>query len=161
MKGREFEPFSTLQIFSAALVMYRIFIYGTLKANEMNSFHMTDDSHGKTVFVGKGKTSERYPLVLVAFKQFRNIPGMIYQEGVGHHIDGEIWDVDETFLKWLDNFEGYPDVYRRETLKITRADGSGEDTCLVYIKCNVQISESSNLLTSYNSAECGRPYIPS
>ena len=31
---------------------------------------------------------------------------------------GEIYDVDDAFLEWLDNFEGHPDMYVREEIKI-------------------------------------------
>ncbi|KAJ8049778.1 Gamma-glutamylaminecyclotransferase [Holothuria leucospilota] len=64
--------------------MHRTFIYGTLKTNEINSFHLADDSHGKAVFVGKGKTSKRHPLVMVTNKGHNNCPAVIDEEGLGH-----------------------------------------------------------------------------
>ncbi|KAJ8049779.1 hypothetical protein HOLleu_02678 [Holothuria leucospilota] len=64
--------------------MHRTFIYGTLKTKEMNSYHLADDNHGKAVFVGKGKTSKRYPLAMIAFKEYNNCPAVIDEEGLGH-----------------------------------------------------------------------------
>ncbi|KAJ8049782.1 Gamma-glutamylaminecyclotransferase [Holothuria leucospilota] len=140
--------------------MHRVFVYASLKTNEMNSFHMADESHGKAVFIGKGRTSKKWPVIFVDYEEYTHFPAMIYQEGIGHQVEGEIWEVDDKFLKWLDEFEGHPYPVCRKTIQITHEDNSKEETCYIYFLMNFKgnVSESSTFIRSYNSAECGRPY---
>ncbi|XP_053311299.1 gamma-glutamylaminecyclotransferase [Spea bombifrons] len=95
--------------------MVNIFVYGTLKKGQPNYHIMTDGKRGKAVFKGTGKTAEKYPLVIA---EKANIPFLLNVPGMGHHIAGEIYSVDDQLLKFLDEFESCPDMYQRTLQRI-------------------------------------------
>ncbi|XP_039358647.1 gamma-glutamylaminecyclotransferase isoform X4 [Mauremys reevesii] len=90
--------------------MARVFVYGTLKKGQPNYQHMINGTHGRARFQGRGRTVEKYPLV-IAGKY--NIPFLLNIPGTGHHVTGEIYSVDDQMLQFLDEFEGCPDMYQR------------------------------------------------
>ena len=57
---------------------HRVFVYGTLKKGEPNHYWLTDEKNGKAVYVGSGKTSTKYPLVIASRY---NIPFLLDQPG--------------------------------------------------------------------------------
>ncbi|XP_072304769.1 gamma-glutamylaminecyclotransferase-like [Eucyclogobius newberryi] len=93
--------------------MARVFVYGTLKKGQPNSHHMFEDSNGKAMFLGSAKTMDKFPLVIAGP---HNIPYLLNIPGQGHRIHGEIYQVDEQMLKFLDALESVPTHYQR-TLK--------------------------------------------
>ncbi|XP_069061168.1 gamma-glutamylaminecyclotransferase isoform X2 [Pleurodeles waltl] len=105
--------------------MTYIFVYGTLKTGQPNHHIMTDGVHGKARFHGRGRTVEKYPLVIAGAY---NIPYLINTAGTGHHVAGEIYAVDDLLLQYLDEFEGCPDMYQRilERIRIVEWDGEPE-----------------------------------
>ena len=40
-------------------------------------------------------------------------------------VEGEIYDVDSTMMSWMDDFEGHPEVYQREKIRIVTVDNRG------------------------------------
>ncbi|XP_073204950.1 gamma-glutamylaminecyclotransferase isoform X2 [Lepidochelys kempii] len=44
--------------------MARVFVYGTLKKGQPNYQHMLNGTHGIAKFQGRGRTVEKYPLVI-------------------------------------------------------------------------------------------------
>ncbi|XP_012260078.1 putative gamma-glutamylcyclotransferase CG2811 isoform X2 [Athalia rosae] len=88
----------------------RIFVYGTLKRGEPNHKFIENNNKGYAKFVGIGQTVTKYPLV-IATKY--NIPFLLKQPNVGHHITGEVYDVDSKTMKYLDELEEHPDFYVR------------------------------------------------
>lgn len=44
--------------------VFKIFVYGTLKRGQPNNFLLTNRDNGIARFLGEGKTSEKYPLVI-------------------------------------------------------------------------------------------------
>lgn len=88
----------------------RVFVYGTLKRNEPNYHYMLDRKTGEASLIGKARSTIKYPLVIAS--RF-NIPFLLYAPGQGHNVIGEIYEVDERKLEFLDDFEGHPGYYER------------------------------------------------
>ncbi|XP_053351832.1 gamma-glutamylaminecyclotransferase B-like [Clarias gariepinus] len=106
--------------------MTRVFIYGTLKKGQPNYNVMVDTTKGRTKFLGRARTVEKYPLV-IAGKY--NIPFLLKVPGQGQRIQGEIYSVDDPMLKFLDWFEKCPQMYQRTPvlLKVEEWVGEGEE----------------------------------
>jgi gamma-glutamylcyclotransferase (GGCT)/AIG2-like uncharacterized protein YtfP len=91
--------------------MSKLFCYGTLKRN----FRAHDILQKcNAVYLGKAKTESRYQLYKVNW-----FPGMVFdehqQEGGVH---GELYEITkETFVD-LDRYEGAPDLFRREKIRL-------------------------------------------
>ncbi|XP_015179801.1 PREDICTED: putative gamma-glutamylcyclotransferase CG2811 isoform X2 [Polistes dominula] len=90
--------------------LHRIFVYGTLKRGEPNHKLIQDKANGYAKFLGIAKTTSSYPLI-IATKY--NIPFLLKKPGVGHHVMGEIYDVDSKMLTKLDELEEHPNFYKR------------------------------------------------
>ncbi|KAM9021739.1 gamma-glutamylaminecyclotransferase [Lathamus discolor] len=103
--------------------MARVFVYGTLKKGQPNYKHMINTAKGLAKFQGRGRTVEKYPLV-IAGKY--NIPYMLNIPGTGHHVAGEIYSVDDQMLQFLDEFEGCPDMYQRTLMRIEVVEWEGK-----------------------------------
>jgi gamma-glutamylaminecyclotransferase len=91
-----------------------LFVYGTLKRGRHN--------HGLlrqlgAEFVCEAQTSERFPLVV------EGLPYLLDQPGVGYHVNGEIFRLDECGFSFVDRLEGHPDWYRRRQIDLTGEDG--------------------------------------
>ena len=109
------------------MVLHKVFVYGTLKSNQPNNYvlqnggaYLEELKTTKNVefqpakFISKAETIEKYPLVIAS--KF-NIPYLLDKPGLGHKIQGEIYEIDDLLLEILDDFEGHPDYYlRREEL---------------------------------------------
>lgn len=104
--------------------MHTIFVYGTLKQGQPNYHIMTDPKLGKALFKGRGRTVDKYPLV-IAHKD--NIPFLLEVPGTGHHINGQIYSVDDQMLQFLDEFEECPDMYQRTIKRIEILEWEGKD----------------------------------
>ncbi|XP_026836062.1 putative gamma-glutamylcyclotransferase CG2811 isoform X2 [Drosophila erecta] len=89
----------------------RVFVYGTLKRGEPNHHWLTKKENGQARFLGRGKTDTKFPLVVGTRY---NIPFLLARPGEGNHIEGEVYEVDQTMLSKLDILEDYPDYYDRE-----------------------------------------------
>lgn len=61
--------------------MESIFVYGTLKQNQPNHYHLNSTQNGFAVFKSVAKTKAKYPLVI---STKYNIPFLLQNEGVGH-----------------------------------------------------------------------------
>lgn len=98
----------------------QVFVYGTLKTNQPNHYLMEDIENGSAKLIGHGKTSECYPLIIATRY---NIPFVLKASGIGHQIDGEIYEIDEKMLQTLDKLEQHPNLYERQPTKINADDG--------------------------------------
>ncbi|XP_007666188.1 gamma-glutamylaminecyclotransferase isoform X2 [Ornithorhynchus anatinus] len=103
--------------------MARLFIYGTLKKGQPNSSVITDPANGKSEFLGRGRTVEKYPLVIAGQ---HNIPFLLHVPGKGHRVAGEMYSVDNQMLQVLDEFEQCPDVYQRTLMRIEVLEWEGK-----------------------------------
>ncbi|XP_076240465.1 putative gamma-glutamylcyclotransferase CG2811 isoform X2 [Calliopsis andreniformis] len=98
--------------------LHRVFVYGTLKRGEPNHNLIQDTANGYAKFLGLGKTTVPYPLI-IATKY--NIPFLLKKPGVGYHVLGEIYDVDTKMLKKLDELEEHPTFYERSEENVLMA----------------------------------------
>ncbi|BFZ06315.1 hypothetical protein BsWGS_09354 [Bradybaena similaris] len=105
-----------------------IFLYGTLKSGHSNFRVLSDPKTGFAKFLGFGQTVKRYPLVVTAQYSF---PFLLPVEGQGEHVEGEVYEVSESKLMRLDEFEGHPDFYLRE--KVPVALTKCKNHCLVHL----------------------------
>ena len=108
-------PFTFQVRLSSCLLMARILVYGTLKKGQPNYHHLWDAANGKAEFLASALTAERYPLVITGKN---NIPFLCNVPGRGHRIHGEIYEVDEKMLRFLDDFESVPTLYQRTLMEV-------------------------------------------
>lgn len=97
-------------------------VYGTLKRNESNYYAYLTDSK----FVGKGKTKDKYPLII------KGLPYLIDDIGVGHNVEVDIFKVTDSTLARLDTLEGHPNWYQRKLVPIKTDKQGVELMCWVY-----------------------------
>lgn len=110
-----------------------MFVYGTLKSGQPNHALLQDSAHGCAAFQGRGRTLEPFPLVIAGQ---HNIPYLLHLPGTGRRVLGEVYEVDEQMLRFLDDFEDCPDIYQRTPATIV-LEGEGEPEtrqCFLYSK---------------------------
>ncbi|CAK6442756.1 unnamed protein product [Pipistrellus nathusii] len=100
--------------------MADVFVYGTLKRGQPNHKVLLDSANGRATFRGRGRTEEPYPLVIAGE---HNIPRLLHLPGRGLRVAGEIYAVDEQMLRFLDEFEGCPDMYQRVRVRVAVLEG--------------------------------------
>lgn len=61
--------------------MEPVFVYGTLKRNQPNNYHLNDSKNGCAIFKSPANTLQKYPLVI---STKYNIPFLLLKEGTGH-----------------------------------------------------------------------------
>ncbi|XP_071321068.1 gamma-glutamylaminecyclotransferase-like isoform X1 [Trachinotus anak] len=115
MKLRSVVFIAAVLCLPSCIHMSRVFVYGTLKKGQPNYFRMLNGTNGKAEFLASACTIEKYPLV-IAGKY--NIPFLLNIPGQGHRVQGEIYKVDDTMLKFLDDFEGVPTMYQRTLVSL-------------------------------------------
>lgn len=149
--------------------MADVFVYGTLKRGQPNHKVLLDATNGCATFRGRGRTVEPFPLVIAGE---HNIPRLLNLPGRGRRVFGEIYAVDEQMLRFLDEFEGCPDLYQRVRVSVAvlEPEGASEEPpaaerrlpCFVYITATYP-PEWAQLphLDSYDSQGAhGLPYNP-
>ena len=108
-------------------MLHLVFVYGTLKKGFPNHAHYMASSE----FLGRYQTLEKYPLILFGR---RFVPGMLDRPGDGHHIEGELYEVNDECLGRMDVLEGTqePDGYRRRTISVRSMDKAEPDQTRAY-----------------------------
>jgi len=86
-----------------------LFVYGTLK-NGFHNHHLLEDAE----FICSAATKQKYPMVNIE----EYFPYLIDAEGIGHHVEGEVYKIDEEILAMLDILEGYPNLYNRHKIRV-------------------------------------------
>jgi gamma-glutamylcyclotransferase (GGCT)/AIG2-like uncharacterized protein YtfP len=89
---------------------FLLFVYGTLKRG--------GSRHGPLAtqrYRGEVRTPPRY-----ALHDLGDYPGLI-ADGQGQIVLGELYEVEERLIDWLDAVEGAPDWFKRQPIEI---DGS-------------------------------------
>uniref|UniRef100_A0A0B6YU60 Gamma-glutamylcyclotransferase family protein n=1 Tax=Arion vulgaris TaxID=1028688 RepID=A0A0B6YU60_9EUPU len=92
-----------------------VFSYGTLKSGEPNAHIMTDPATGTYRFIGSGETVKKYPMIVGS--QYA-IPFLLFIEGKGENVEGEVYEIDDDKFAALDYLEAYPDLYNRHKIGI-------------------------------------------
>jgi len=94
--------------------MQQIFVYGTLKRGFCNESYLKN-----TTFIDRAITVDKYPMIL----KYQAFPYLINVKGKGHHIKGEVYDIEDEVLLSLDLLEGYPEHYDRDYIDVKLANG--------------------------------------
>ncbi|XP_045208474.2 putative gamma-glutamylcyclotransferase CG2811 [Mercenaria mercenaria] len=94
-----------------------IFVYGTLKSGEPNYNLMQDETSGMCIPRGVAYTKQKYPLVVASRY---NVPYLLDKPGIGHNVQGELYEVDDAQLERLDRLENHPKFYIRKDVVVTR-----------------------------------------
>jgi gamma-glutamylaminecyclotransferase len=92
---------------------HMVAVYGTLKRGYGNHRAYLEDSR----YIGKGKTYDKYPLVV------EGLPYLMEKKGKGHNVEVEVYMVDDSTLMRLDQLEGHPNWYRRKQIPIKLSGG--------------------------------------
>ncbi len=132
--------------------MYNIFIYGTLKRGYPNHNQYLK----KQKYLGRYRTVDCYPLV-IANKWFA--PVLIDEAGIGKHVIGELYRVNNEKLVELDRLEHTNHVlgYKRIEIEIQNIENGEVVQSFTYTKKRKHVSEiSSQYLSEYKD----RKYIP-
>ncbi len=100
----------------------RVFVYGTLRVGEPYHHLMS-----ACEYLGARTTAPQYELVNIG-----RYPGLILHGATS--IQGDLFLVSPEILEKLDEYEGYPEDYSRETI-----DLAGSETATAYIyRLNVE-----------------------
>lgn len=142
--------------------VHGVFVYGTLKRGFYNYFGTlgvleSSSCSRRVMFAGVAETCEEYllhvggphwiPYLQKPVKGFK-----------GRRIQGEVFYVDDETLRLLDEIEGVPTHYTRETIRVV-IDGKERD-CFLYVKAQFDESMARGPpLTSYDLNH-HRVYIP-
>lgn len=122
-------------------------VYGTLK----KGFSNYNNYLTKSIYVGKGETKYKYPLVI------NGLPYLVNRKGMGHNVDIDVFKVSDQVLKSLDQLEGHPQWYKREMIDVKLSDGS-IIVCWVYFN-SIGINNSTEFHKSYEQPR--RPRVKS
>ena len=134
-----------------------VFVYGTLK----KGFPNHDNYMESAKRLGKYQTIEKYPLVLCGA---RYVPCMINSPGKGHHVEGELYEVDDECLDRIDALERIQDSdgYKRAVIGVSLSESGGQDIteALAYLMPPDQVTDRrSNELKAYER-DAARKYTP-
>lgn len=114
--------------------MPRLFTYGTLKTGQSRNHILTDI---RSTLENPYAILEGYTLLATGNPaRLTGFPGAIPDEGSCIH--GEIWNIPETLIPYLDRIEGHPNFYRRTVLP---------DGMLIYV-----------LVDTYGFTPCGESW---
>ena len=111
--------------------------------------------------LGTYQTIEKYPLVLCGA---RYVPCMIFSPGDGHHVEGELYEVDDECLNRIDALERIQDSdgYRRSVIRVNTIGCLNQDIreALAYFMLPEQVTDRrSNNLKTYGLDQA-RKYSP-
>ncbi|MEM8843921.1 MAG: gamma-glutamylcyclotransferase family protein [Pseudomonadota bacterium] len=109
--------------------MIDLFVYGTLKKGYPNHTGYLDNSYFKGIF----KTVAKFPLV-IAGKRFT--PVMMPEPGIGYHVIGELYSINEETLIKIDFLEsiGKSYGYTRNNLEVINLENEFSIQCYSYFK---------------------------
>jgi len=125
------------------LERHLVAVYGTLRKNNSNYYsYLASSRH-----VGKGETTDKYPLIL------EGLPYLIDAKGEGHNVEVDVFKVSDSKLRDLDALEGHPNWYCRKQIPIKV--GKETYTCWIYFNKSVshvgkQMHKSYNQNTGWN-----------
>lgn len=102
-----------------------LFVYGTLKSGEPNFTVLHDRRNGQARFVSRARTKDRFPLVIASNY---NVPFLLEKRGIGFHVAGEVYLVDDAMLETLDEFESHPMLYRRREVMVRLENSFRKDS---------------------------------
>jgi gamma-glutamylcyclotransferase (GGCT)/AIG2-like uncharacterized protein YtfP len=87
---------------------HKLFVYGSLLSG-LHNHHQLRDSR----LLGSGLTYDRFTMY-----DLESFPCLVRDEH-GEYAHGEVYEVDDDVLERLDQLEGVPSFYQRETVTVT------------------------------------------
>ena|SRR5437588_5203170 len=130
--------------------MPKAFVFGTVKAG----FPLHHGVAG-TTFLGAYRTIQRFPM-FVAGPWFA--PMMMNEPGTGHHVVGELYELDEARLRRLDALESIGEPGNlRVPIEVAPLGGGASCTALVYMKSRAL---ADPIHTDYLESYQDRRFIP-
>ncbi|XP_050296741.1 putative gamma-glutamylcyclotransferase CG2811 isoform X2 [Anthonomus grandis grandis] len=114
----------------SAKSVHKVFVYGTLKKGEPNHQWFTKTAGAHHKFLYNAQTIEQFPLIIAT--QF-NIPFLLHAPGKGHHVQGEVYEVDNQVLADLDILEDHPRFYIREEYEVLNLGNNVTDKVWIYM----------------------------
>ena len=134
-----------------------VFVYGTLKKGFPNHDHYMKSARK----LGKYQTSEKYPLVLCGE---RYVPCMICSPGDGHHVEGELYEVDDECLKRIDALERIQASggYRRTVIGVNSSESMNPDIreALAYLMPPEQVTDRRSAYLKTYGMDDAKKYTP-
>jgi gamma-glutamylaminecyclotransferase len=136
---------------------HRLFIYGTLKKGFPNHDHYMQSARK----LGKYQTVEKYPLVLYGE---RYVPCMLNCPGDGHHVEGELYEVDDGCLKRIDALERIQesDGYRRYVIRVSSNESLNQaiKEALAYLMPPEQVTDHRSSYLKIYGRDDAKKYTP-
>lgn len=115
-------------------------VYGTLKKGNGNNY-LLDNNFFE--FVGRGKTINKYPMVL------RGVPFVSDKPGVGYNIAVDVFRIlDPRAMSSVDGLEGHPVWYVRKISNIMLEDGN-EIAAWLYFNEEAENYEEKDYISCY------------
>ena len=105
-------------------------VYGTLKKGFNNYNHYLTSS----TYVGRGRTRDRYPLIV------KGLPYLIEKKGQGTNVIVDVFKVSDGVMNNLDALEGHPNWYIRKQIPIN----IGGKTIIAWIYFNPSAEDDWN-----------------
>ncbi len=136
---------------------HRLFIYGTLKKGFPNHEHYMQSARD----LGKYQTIEKYPLVLCGA---RYVPCMLNCPGDGHHVEGELYEVDDECLNRIDALERIQesDGYRRFVIRVSSNESLNQDIkeAFAYLMPPEQVTDRRSRYLKTYGMDDAKKYTP-
>jgi len=129
-----------------------VFVYGTLMRAGAN--------HAVLLRLGcrfVGLATTREPRVLVDLGPYPALLPSGREESAVSCVSGEVWEIDDSALRELDAFEGSPELYTRERIRLLvdpEVDEGGELEAFVYVLAR-RPPAHARVITSGRYAEAG------
>eukprot|EP00919_Chromeraceae_sp_WS-2016_P002080 GHVR01004986.1.p1 GENE.GHVR01004986.1~~GHVR01004986.1.p1 ORF type:complete len:174 (+),score=40.40 GHVR01004986.1:268-789(+) len=100
-----------------------VFSYGTLKRGFCNYYNMERTG---IQYCTVGVTVDKFPLYCDSAHRYR--PCLVNNPGIGHRVVGEVYEVSDDALTYLDVFEHVPSDYTRGNIIVM-----GEDDAVYHV----------------------------
>ncbi len=124
-----------------------IFVYGTLMTGYNNN-HLL--STGK--LIAKAKTSEKYVMYTMGHgEDYNGGKGVPFVNNSDHisQIYGELWEIDNSVISSIDELEGAPNWYSRQTIDIDDLSDVSNNQLIradIYMNFNVVPEKYGNMM---------------
>lgn len=106
---------------------FNLFTYGTLLKGNPNAFYLNTSK-----YVGDGKLDGIKLYDYINPKTLCSMYPVALDDEHGSELVGEVYEVPDEMLPYLEHLEGVPTLYTRETRDVTLSDDSTVK-CFVYI----------------------------
>lgn len=106
---------------------FNLFTYGTLLKGNPNDFYLSTSK-----YMGDGKLDGIKLFDYINSKTLKSLYPVALEVENGSELIGEVYEVPDMMLPYLEQLEGVPTLYTRETRDVTLSDGTMVK-CFVYI----------------------------